>query len=99
MARAKPGDPRGTRPRRTAAEMREHLLAVAAELFYGEGIRVTGVDRVAAQAGVGPTTLYRQFDSKDDLVAAYVERGDRLYRQWFDEAVAGAGPAPAERIL
>jgi AcrR family transcriptional regulator len=84
---------------RTAAQTREHVLQVANELFYWHGIRATGVDKVAAQAGVAPTTLYRLFASKDDLVAAYVERADRLYREWFDEAIEAGGRDPRERIL
>ena len=74
------------------------VLEVAHELFYWRGIRATGVDLVAAEAGIAPTTLYRLFASKDDLVAAYLERAGNLYRQWFDEAVAGGGSDPASRI-
>ncbi len=84
---------------RSSAETREHVLGVAHELFYWHGIRATGVDRVAAAAGVAPTTLYRLFASKDDLVAAYIERADRLYREWFDAAAAAGGPDPREQIL
>jgi len=87
------------RTRRTAAETREHVLEVAHDLFYWEGIRATGIDKIASEAGVAPTTLYRSFVSKGDLVAAYVEREDRLYREWFDEAIGSAGPHPRERIL
>jgi AcrR family transcriptional regulator len=87
------------RARRTSAETREHVLEVARELFYWEGIRATGVDRVAAEADVAPTTLYRLFASKDDLVAAYLEREARLYREWFDAAVEAGGPDPRGRIL
>ncbi len=83
---------------RSSADTREHVLGVAHELFYWHGIRATGVDRVAAEAGVAPTTLYRLFASKDELVAAYIERADRLYREWFD-AAAGQGTDPREAIL
>jgi AcrR family transcriptional regulator len=75
------------------------VLGVVRELFYWDGIRATGVDRVASEAGVAPTTLYRLFASKDELVAAYVEREDRLYREWFDAAVEAGGPDPRGRIL
>ncbi|SFW85771.1 TetR/AcrR family transcriptional regulator [Amycolatopsis australiensis] len=85
--------------RRSANQTREHVLAVAHELFYWRGIKNTGVDAVAAAAGVAPTTLYRLFASKDDLVAAYVERAGERYRQWFLDATAGAGPAEAIRSL
>lgn len=85
--------------RRTAAETREHVLGVARDLFYWDSIRATGVDRVASEAGVAPTTLYRLFASKDDLVAAYVGREDRLFREWFDAAVEAGGPGPRGSIL
>lgn len=85
--------------RRSAADTREHVLQVAHELFYWHGIRATGIDRVAAEAGVAPPTLYRLFASKDDLIAAYVERADRLYREWFDAAALAGGPDPREQIL
>ena len=75
------------------------MLGVASDLFYWRGLRATGIDLVADTAGVAPTTLYRLFSSKDDLIAAYVERADRLYREWFTEATEAAGPDPSERIL
>ncbi|MFE2756896.1 TetR/AcrR family transcriptional regulator [Actinosynnema sp. NPDC059335] len=84
---------------RSAAETRSHVLRVAADLFYRKGIRATGVDLVAAEAGIAPTTLYRLFASKDDLVGAYVERADLDFRARFGAAVASAGPDPRERIL
>ena len=87
------------RQRRPAAQTREHVLAVAHDLFYWQGIRATGVDTLAAAARVAPTTLYRLFPSKDDLVAAYVQRAARDYRAWFDATVEAAGPDPRERIL
>ena len=85
--------------RRTAAETRVHVLDVARDLFYWNGIRATGVDEVAAKAGVAPTTLYRLFASKDELVGAYVERVDQDFRELVAEAVAAAGPDPREQIL
>ncbi|MDH6124737.1 TetR/AcrR family transcriptional regulator [Kitasatospora sp. GP82] len=85
--------------RRTAAQTREHVLDVAHELFYWQGIRSVGVDRIASEAGVAPTTLYRVFASKDDLVEAYVERAAQRYRTWFDAAVSAGGDDPRDRVL
>ncbi len=90
---------RGLPVRRKAAETREHVLEVAHTLFYWEGIRSTGVDRIAAEAGVAVTTLYRLFASKDDLVAAYVDRAHEGYRQWFAQALEAGGDDPRQRIL
>ncbi|MGP4094559.1 TetR/AcrR family transcriptional regulator [Nonomuraea sp. KM90] len=84
---------------RTAAETRAQLLQVAGELFYWKGVRATGVDLVAAQAGVAPTTLYRLFGSKDDLVAAYVEHADQEGRERWATAIDAAGPDPRDQIL
>jgi len=84
---------------RGSAPTRDHVLHVAHELFYWNGIRATGVDLVAARAGIAPTTLYRLFASKDGLVNAYVEQADTLFRSWFTAAVEGAGPDPVDRIL
>jgi AcrR family transcriptional regulator len=87
------------RPRRSSAETREHVLDVANELFYWEGIRATGIDRVAQAAGVGPTTLYRLFANKDELIAAYVERNSQGYRQALAEATDVAAGTARERVM
>jgi AcrR family transcriptional regulator len=84
---------------RPAAETREHILDVAERLFYWDGIRATGVDKIAAEAGVAPTTLYRLFASKDDLVAAYVDRFAAGYRDWIDTLTSAPDASPRDRIL
>lgn len=93
MARPRPSG------RQTSAQTREHVLQVAHDLFYWNGIRAVGVDKIAAEAGVAPTTLYRLFASKDDLVAAYVENASQGYEEWFDQAARDDGRSPRERIL
>ena len=51
---------------------RERILQAARELFYREGINAVSVDAIAAAAGTNKMTLYRHFESKDALVAAYL---------------------------
>ena len=54
------------------------LLTATSELTYTRGITGTGVDAIAAQAGVTKRTLYQHFGSKDQLVAeALSERSRR----------------------
>jgi AcrR family transcriptional regulator len=53
---------------------RERLLAAADELFYEEGVRTVGIDRVIEHAGVAKATLYNAFGSKEELVRAYLLR-------------------------
>jgi AcrR family transcriptional regulator len=64
---------------RKAQDAFERILRAADRLFYGQGIRAVGVDAVAEAAGVTKRTLYYHFASKDDLVAAYLQkRADAL---------------------
>jgi len=56
----------------------EHIAAVAAGLFYREGIHLVGVDRIAAEAGITKRTLYHHFRSKDELVAAALRRAPKI---------------------
>jgi AcrR family transcriptional regulator len=56
---------------------RERLLDAASLLFYSEGIRGVGVDRIASQAHVTKATLYRLFQSKERLVVAYLQQRHR----------------------
>lgn len=51
---------------------RDRLLRAASELFYEDGINATGVERVASHAQVTKATLYNNFRSKDELIAAYL---------------------------
>src|SRR5262249_19223313 len=51
---------------------RERILAAARDLFYRHGIRAVGVDAIAEAAGTNKMTLYRHFESKDELVAEYL---------------------------
>jgi AcrR family transcriptional regulator len=73
--------------------LRERVFHAASELFYREGIRGVGVEAIAKAAGTTKMGLYRQFESKDVLITAWVAqqiadyRGvlDELARRWPDE--------------
>ncbi|WP_331374963.1 TetR/AcrR family transcriptional regulator [Sinorhizobium chiapasense] len=73
----------------TASSTRDRIVSAAAKLFYAEGIRAVSVDAVAEAAGVTKRTLYYHFDSKDDLIAAYLDGRDqpnlKLFQKWFTE--------------
>lgn len=68
---------------------RERIIAAATKLFYSEGIRATGVDAVAERAGVTKKTLYYHFQTKDELITAYLASRDQptlaYYERWFAE--------------
>jgi AcrR family transcriptional regulator len=82
-----------TRPRRGApakgeVSARERILTTANELFYSEGIRAIGVDTVVERSGVSKTSLYRVFESKDALIAAFAAERDRSFWEWWDRVEA-----------
>jgi AcrR family transcriptional regulator len=58
---------------RTSAK-REALLSTAEELFSRQGYRAVGIDALLSEAGVAKMTLYKQFGSKEELIAAVLER-------------------------
>ena len=57
-----------------ALSVRERLIDSADRLFYQEGFRAVGIDRVLAEAGAAKASLYAHFGSKDELMAACIER-------------------------
>ena len=76
--------PRRGAPPKGELSARERILATANELFYREGVRAIGVDTVVERSGVSKTTLYRLFESKDALIAAFAAERDRLNWEWWD---------------
>ncbi len=69
------------------SEARARILAVAGDLFYREGFRAVGVDRIVAESGVAKMTFYRHFPSKDDLLVAVLEHRRQQWHEWFTERV------------
>lgn len=86
--------PPGRNSRGTA---RERLLTTARTLFFAEGIRATGIDRVIAESQIAKATLYNHFATKEDLVVAVLETH---LADWQAEvlAVDRAAAPPVERI-
>jgi AcrR family transcriptional regulator len=78
-----------------ALPARERLVKAASRLFYYEGVRAIGVERLIAEAGVTKTTFYRHFASKDDLVVAYLRTKDTYYREVAEPLAAEHPPAEA----
>ena len=77
----------------------EKVLSTAARLFYANGVRAVGVEWIAAESGVAKTSLYRHFQTKDDLVAAFLEREDREFWQQWEEMVAAAPTGPKAELM
>jgi AcrR family transcriptional regulator len=75
----------------SALPARERILLTAHDLFYADGIRATGIDRVIAASAVTKVTFYRHFPSKDDLVRAFLDHRHARWTAWFVDALGRRG--------
>ena len=69
---------------------RERILVAAHALFYREGIRATGVDKIIDQSSVSKVTFYRQYASKDALIRAYLDYRHGKWISWFQTSLMEA---------
>jgi AcrR family transcriptional regulator len=81
------------------SEIRNHLLETALRLFNQHGYHATGVYLIIAEAGVAKTTLYRHFETKEDLILAALERRDEQDRDAMRAFVEQRTSDPVERLL
>ena len=65
---------------------RTRILEVADRLFYAEGVRATGTEKIMSIAEVAKATFYRHFESKDALVLAYLENRDRALWDYLSQS-------------
>jgi AcrR family transcriptional regulator len=77
----------------------EKLLSTAARLFYANGVRAVGIEWIVAESGVAKTSLYRHFQTKDELIAAFLEREDREFWQQWEEVVDAAPKNPKAELM
>jgi AcrR family transcriptional regulator len=83
---------------RVALDARDRLLSTARKLFYTEGPRAVGIDRVLAESGVAKMSLYRHFGSKDALIVACLQAHERDYWQLWDLQIDAENTEPAQQI-
>jgi AcrR family transcriptional regulator len=76
---------------RTRASLREHAL----RLFREQGYQATTVEQIAAAAEVSPSTFFRYFPTKEDLVLQD-DMDDRMMEA-IEQQPSGVGPIAAMR--
>jgi AcrR family transcriptional regulator len=93
-----PGGPPASRLTReeSKANTRERLLAAARTVFARGGFHGASVEEIAAEAGFSTGALYSNFDGKEDLFLAVMERAIEEHAREITAAVA-ARPSMAER--
>lgn len=83
-----------------AASGRERVERAAYDLFSRRGVRAVGVDTVISAANVAKMTLYRNFDSKDELILAFLRRREELWTNgWVRAEATRRGTTPRDQLL
>lgn len=65
------------------SEVRQRIVETADRLFYHEGVRAVGIDRIIAEAGVAKMSLYKHFPSKDDLILTVLKYREEGVLEFF----------------
>ena len=76
---------------RETSQARQRILETADRLFYREGVRAVGIDRIIAEAGVAKMSLYKHFPSKDDLILAVLKHREQGVLEFFRSAMERHG--------
>ena len=75
----------------TRSSARERIVETAERLFYAEGIRSVGIDRIIAESEVAKMTLYNHFASKDELILAVLkyreEKFGAMFERWMQRHI------------
>lgn len=80
------------------AVARERILDAAERCFARHGVSGTSVGDVASEAGCSRPTIYRYFEDRDGLRAAFVEREAGRIGRDVAEVIAGLDD-PGERLV
>lgn len=78
--------------------VRDRIMRTASELFYCRGIHAVGVDSIASGAGTNKMSFYRNFASKDELVAQYLREAEAKAWEWWDKMVAEHAGDPRAQV-
>ncbi len=79
--------------------VRQRILDTASRLFGEHGVRAVGMQQLIDETGVGKSLLYREFPSKDDLVAAWMQDSDAQWWRQAHEIVEPHAGDPVRQML
>lgn len=80
-------------PTAQRAPAKGRILETANQLFYEDGIRNVGVDRIIAASSVTKATFYKHYRAKDNLIVEYISsRHDRVRANI--EGIISEAPTP-----
>jgi AcrR family transcriptional regulator len=85
--------------RQPAPGTRERILETTVRLFDEHGIQAVGLQRIIDECGCGKNLLYREFPSKDDLIAAYLDRCESDYNAAIENVIASLDGDPEGQVI
>ncbi|HPO49909.1 MAG TPA: TetR/AcrR family transcriptional regulator [Spirochaetota bacterium] len=77
------------RLQREKERKRQEIIDAAEKLFFKEGFKETSMDEIAKKAEFSKRTVYKYFDSKEELYSAIALRGVELFHKVIEESAAG----------
>jgi len=91
-----PRQAHGLTPLDGDAHARARLLRAAADVFDRKGYAAASVREIVEQAGISKPVLYYHFGSKEGMLNAILDEGERLFRGAIDRALAQPGGTRAQ---
>lgn len=80
--------------------VRDRILAAAYKLFSERGIGATGIDAIVAESGCAKSSLYNNFDSKEELALAFLQEREQVWtRDWLEKSVHARASTAEGRLL
>lgn len=80
---------------RPPAPAKVRILGIANDLFYRDGIRTVGIDRLIHDSAVTKATFYKHYRSKDILITDYITARHEASAAELDSLISSAPNAAA----
>nr|WP_315032521.1 TetR/AcrR family transcriptional regulator [uncultured Chryseobacterium sp.] len=76
----------------------DKILDTAERLFYAQGYSNTGINQIISESDIAKASLYKHFETKTDLLVAYIQRMHQLWFSRLEESVNKVKD-PKEKLL
>ena len=82
------------------ANVRSRILQAAYKLFSEGGVGAVGVDAIVSESGCAKSSLYNNFESKEDLAIAFLKEREALWtKNWLEASVRRKAVTPEDRLM